>query len=284
MNRALLTLARAVYRATPFQPLRQLYFDTFAGLVRNRVVRTEVDGAQYELHLGEMIELALYLRQFEPDVRAAIRRITAPGMTVLDIGANIGAHTLFFASLVGPQGRIVAFEPMEYAFVKLQQNVRLNPTLRAEIVRAALADRSTANRQVNFRSSWRPDGTRADHPSTVDFIRLDDWACGHELSHVDVIKMDVDGNEYGVITGGVKTISRSRPTFIMEAAGLHFDDETRNPFAVLTSMGYTLWDLKGERELTLESLRGLLPRNDPEMTFSMNVIARPEEQRPRSPA
>jgi FkbM family methyltransferase len=282
MDRPLLRLANAVYRATPFKPLRQLYFDTFAKLVRNRVVRTDVDGMQYELDLGEMIDLALYLRQFEPAVRDAIRRVTAPGMTVLDIGANIGAHTLLLASLVGPHGRVVAFEPMQYAFVKLRRNVAFNSATRIEIVRAALADENTRDQRMNFRSSWRPDGTRADGPSTVDLIRLDDWAAANGVQRVDVIKIDVDGAEFAAITGGLQTLARSRPTILMEAVGPHFDDDARNPYRLLASLGYTFRDIRGERELTLQALRSMLPRNDPGMTVSLNVVARPDD-RPVAP-
>src|SRR5688572_15655783 len=116
MRRPLFRLARVVYRAVPFRAVRQFGFSLFARAVRKRVVRADVEGSLYELHLDEIIDLALYLQQFEPDVRATIRRITVPGMTVLDIGANVGAHTLLFATLTGAAGRVVAFEPTEFAF------------------------------------------------------------------------------------------------------------------------------------------------------------------------
>lgn len=278
MHRPLFKLARVIYRATPFRPLRQLGFRAYARLVRARIVTADVDGARYELHLGEMIDLALYLQQFEPDVRAAIRRVTGPGMTVLDIGANVGAHTLLFSSLVGPTGRVVAFEPTDFAFTKLQKNVSLNPALRVELARVALADRSTRGQQVDFRSSWQTDGARVNGPTTVDMIRLDEWAARHDLSNVDVIKLDVDGYEYPVIAGGLATIARSRPTFIIEATGQHFADPARNPFEVLRSLGYGLWDLAGQQTLTFDTVRARLSEgHDP--TFSINLIARPENGR-----
>ena len=277
MHRPLFKLARVIYRATPFRPLRQLGFRAYARVVRRRIVTADVDGARYELHLGEMIDLALYLQQFEPDVRAAIRRVTGPGMTVLDIGANVGAHTLLFSSLVGPTGRVVAFEPTDFAFKKLQKNVALNPALRVELARVALADRSTLGQQVDFRSSWQTDGARVNGPSTVDMIRLDEWAGHHDLSNVDVIKLDVDGYEYQVIAGGLAMIARSRPTFIIEATWQHFADPAQNPFEVLRSLGYGLWDLAGQQTLTFDTVRARLSEEDP--AFSINLIARPENGR-----
>jgi FkbM family methyltransferase len=274
MQRPLYKIARVIYRATPFRAVRQAGFAAYARAVRSRVVQADVDGARYELHLGEMIDLALYLQQFEPDVRAAIRRITKPGMTVLDIGANIGAHTLLFSSLVGPAGRVVAFEPTDFAYAKLQKNLSLNPNLGVELVHMALAERTVSRQQVDFRASWQTDGGRVNGVSTVDMIRLDEWAAAHQLTRLDVIKLDVDGYEYPVIAGGLATISRTRPTFIIEATGLHFSDSARNPFEVLRSLDYRLWDI-GEREIcTFERVRDKLARHDP--MFSINLVAKPD--------
>lgn len=273
MHRPLFQLARVVYRAIPFRSVRQAGFAAYARAVRSRVVQADVDGARYELHLGELIDLALYLQQFEPDVRATIRRLTKPGMTVLDIGANIGAHTLLFSSLVGPTGRVVAFEPTDFAYAKLQKNLSLNPALRVEVVHLALADRTSSQQQVDFRASWQTNGGRTNGSSTVDMVRLDEWAEAQGLLRVDVIKLDVDGYEYPVIAGGMATIARTRPTFIIEATGLHFSDAARNPFEVLRSLGYHLWNLEGQEMWTFERVRDMLSRHDP--AFSINLVARP---------
>lgn len=273
MHRPLFQLARVVYRAIPFRSVRQAGFAAYARAVRSRVVQADVDGARYELHLGELIDLALYLQQFEPDVRATIRRLTKPGMTVLDIGANIGAHTLLFSSLVGPTGRVVAFEPTDFAYAKLQKNLSLNPALRVEVVHLALADRTSSQQQVDFRASWQTNGGRTNGSSTVDMVRLDEWSEAQGLLRVDVIKLDVDGYEYPVIAGGMATIARTRPTFIIEATGLHFSDAARNPFEVLRSLGYHLWNLEGQEMWTFERVRDMLSRHDP--AFSINLVARP---------
>jgi FkbM family methyltransferase len=222
-----------------------------------------------------MIDLALYLEQFEPDVRSAIRRVTAPGMTVFDIGANVGAHTLLFSSLVGPTGRVVAFEPTEFAFTKLQKNVSLNPELGVEAVRVALADHTAAQQAVNLRSSWQTNGSTMSGTSTVDFVRLDEWADQRGVAHVDVIKLDVDGYEHSVIAGGLETITRSRPVLIIEATGQHFGNPESNPFEVLRSLGYGLWDIGGQQALTLDRVRARLKDDDP--SFSINLIAKPEQ-------
>ena len=68
---------------------------------------------------------------FEKRTVAAYSRLVRPGMTVIDIGANIGAHTLPLAKLVGPTGRVIAVEPTIWAVERLRANLDLNPPLRA---------------------------------------------------------------------------------------------------------------------------------------------------------
>jgi FkbM family methyltransferase len=63
-----------------------------------------------------------------------LRKLVSPGTLVLDIGANIGAHTLHLAHLVGPNGRVLAFEPTDYAFRKFSRNLELNPNLASRVM------------------------------------------------------------------------------------------------------------------------------------------------------
>jgi FkbM family methyltransferase len=272
-RRPFVSFARRVYRAVPFLPVRQLMYNAFARLVRNRRTMATVDGLVFDLDLGELIDLSLFLQQYEPDVTAAIRRHTRAGMTIVDIGANIGAHTLLFAKLTGSGGRVIAFEPTDFAFSKLKRNLSLNDAAHVEAVKLALSDSDLPPREVNFRSSWRTDGSRRDGVSTVAFQRLDAWSEQTKLGKIDLVKIDVDGNEFPLIVGGRETIARNRPLILMEAVGPHFDDAMRNPFAVLRELGYRFWDLKSGEEQTVEQMAARLPRNDPGMTKSFNVVA-----------
>lgn len=268
-------LAHAIYRATPVPGLRVLYFNLFSTLVRNRKVRSEIDGAVYELDLGEMIDLALYLGLFERDVVKVISENVRPGMKIIDIGANIGAHTLRFCRLAGTEGKVYAFEPTSYAFRKLERNLSLNEFPQASAFNLALSSENVASREIRFRSSWKTNGQHVVNTDHVEFARFDDWCRSNSVEQIDVIKLDVDGNEFPIIEGGLEMIERCRPVFIMEAVGLHFDDTERNPFRILAQLGYRFWDTKtGVQYRSLDEMRDLLPRNDREMTKSLNVVAK----------
>src|SRR5690348_16966432 len=71
---------------------------------------------RYELNLAEGIDLAVYLGLYEPSTTRALERLIRPGAQILDIGANVGVHTVHMARLTGPRGRVFAFEPTTFAF------------------------------------------------------------------------------------------------------------------------------------------------------------------------
>jgi FkbM family methyltransferase len=238
------------------------------------MVQSSIDGINYKLDLGEVIDVCIYLNIYEPDMTAAIQELCQPGFTVLDIGANIGAYVLRFAKLIGESGKVYAFEPTDYAYQKLLRNISLNNFKNISAFQIALANQNIEQQEINFRSSWRTDGKRKDAGNRVDFVRLDDWAQSHSVNNIDLIKLDVDGNEFGVISGGLRLIERCRPIFLMEAVGPHFEDQSKNPFVILRDLNYRFWNMESGEEFTdLNQIKSLFPPNDYEMTVSLNLIA-----------
>src|SRR5207302_10135517 len=132
--------AKRLYYATPSRTVRELYFRTFLHLVKDRKTIATVEGMTFELDLSEMIDIGLYLQQYERDVVTVMEHFCHPGWCVLDIGANIGAHTLRFAKRVGPMGKVYAFEPTDYAYCKLVHYVYLNSFKNIDTFQLALSD------------------------------------------------------------------------------------------------------------------------------------------------
>ena len=281
LNRNALRLATRIYRATPFRTVREAYFRSFLRLVRGRRVIRTVEGMTFELDLGELIDVGVFLQQYERDVVGVIERLARPGWTVLDIGANIGAHALRFSRMVGAGGRVFAFEPMEFAFAKLARNVSLNDAGNTRTFRIALSDRNLPGQRVAFRSSWATSGERRAESSVADFQTLDDWCAANAVTDVHLIKLDVDGHELQVVRGGLQTIERCRPVLLIEAGAWHFASRDRNPWQLLASRGYRFWETGTLAETDLEAVRRRLPDRDDEMGFSVNLVAAVEPLRLR---
>jgi FkbM family methyltransferase len=271
---SLIRIAKTIYENTPFPSLRRFYFTAFCRMVRNKRVEAIVDGMKYDLDLGEMIDLSLFLNLYEPEVTKAIESYCLPGFVVLDIGANIGAHCLRFSKKVGPSGRVYAFEPADYAFNKLRKNLSLNSAENVRPFRLALSDRNLERQAIAGKSSWRTDGKRVEEGGTVDFARLDDWCAANGIGRVDIVKLDVDGHEYPILKGGLETLRRFRPILLLEVGAWHFREPGSNPLEILSGLGYRFRDLKTLADYPdLAAIRKRLPDRDEEMTFSINIVA-----------
>lgn len=275
MHQSILKYARLIYVRTPSTWLRTQYLKMFARFVRERKACVTVDGINYALDLKEEIDRSLYLGQYEPEVTEAIKKYTKHDMIIVDIGANIGAHALRFAKLLGSSGQVYAFEPTEYAFRKLVTNIGLNPFTNINPIQAALSDENRMNQSANFRSSWLSNGGEISSNNTVDFVRLDDWCIAHDIERIDLIKLDVDGFEYKVLNGAVNILQTCRPPIILEVFSDNFREPLSNPFAFLYDIGYTIFDIRsGCAYSSLDELETPLCSPDGTITgASYNAIA-----------
>jgi 23S rRNA G2069 N7-methylase RlmK/C1962 C5-methylase RlmI len=133
-----------VYQRLPIKPFRRILgklYKRYRLLNRNKTVVATIDGIKYQLHLGELIDNSMFYDGcFEPTTTRVIKEQVKQGMTVLDIGANVGCHTLQLAKLAGKNGKVIAFEPMSWALSKLKRNIALNNFDNIKIEKLALSD------------------------------------------------------------------------------------------------------------------------------------------------
>ena len=176
---------------------------------RGTTATVQRGGVQWQLDLREGIDFSIYLLgAFEPSTVRAYSRVITPGATIVDIGANVGAHTLFLARLCGASGRVVAFEPTQYAFDKLQRNVELNPDIARRVSCQQVMLVATANSAVEqaIYSSWPLQNSvdselHAQHKGRLMATAgataetLDGALQRLGVHKVDFVKLDVDGHE-----------------------------------------------------------------------------------------
>ena len=160
--------------------------------------------------------------EFAEEEVAIFRQLVRPGQSVVDIGANIGAHTMALAAIVGPQGHVTAFEPQRVIFQILNANAALNGL------------GCVATRQMALGSSA---GTikvpPMDYAGEANFggLSLEGAIAGEEvplatldslaLRACDFAKIDVEGMEIEVLKGMGETIARFRPAMYVENDRAH---------------------------------------------------------------
>ncbi len=243
-------------------------------------------GVVYELDLSQGIDFAIYLGGiYERQTKAALRKLVPPASLVLDIGANIGAHTLHLAQLVGPNGRIIAFEPTDFAFRKLSRNLELNPELANRVTACGCFLTGADADQVPsaIYSSWplarepglhakhlgREMGTGSARARSLDSI-LDELAD----RKVQLVKLDVDGFECDVLRGATTLLRNVRPIFVMELAPYLLEERgtsLEELVSYFVSNDYRFYDERTRKPLPLSARELHRMVSDGE---SINAIAR----------
>lgn len=248
-------------------------------------VQVKRRGVQWMLNLKEGIDFAIYLLGgFEVRTLERYRNIIREGDVVLDIGANIGAHTLPFAQLVGSHGKVIAFEPTAYAFGKQVKNIALNPELSPRIAsnQMMLMANDDDALPAAIYSSWPLESANDLHSEHCGRLMetqgagrssLDSFLNSLGVDRVDFIKLDVDGNEADVLMGAKESIRKFQPKMMLELAPYVYADKPEKFDAMLAYLwdaGYKLVDVSTGTRLPENSnqVRRMIPE-----AGGMNVLA-----------
>ncbi|MDX6689019.1 MAG: hypothetical protein QOG15_476 [Solirubrobacteraceae bacterium] len=158
----------------------------------------------------------------EPPVAEAMLRTVRPGHVVYDVGANLGYWTLVASRLVGPEGRVVAFEPVPWCAEGVAANIALNDLHHAEVRPQAVSDASGRVRLLVVGEAGHSRlASVGSHVNTrdeidVDAVAIDDLVAAGTIPPPDVLKIDTEGAELLVIEGMRDTIARHAPRIICE--------------------------------------------------------------------
>jgi FkbM family methyltransferase len=189
--------------------------------------------------------------EFSPGEWKLFQMLTGSGMTVVEVGANIGAHTVPLAKRVGQTGRVIAFEPQRLCFQLLCANVALNQLTNVEAWPYACGAsygqdtvpvlQPPPDQPFNFgglpMGTGPADGTYA--IERMPIVRLDDvGATGLALGRVGFLKIDVEGMESEVLRGAAQLIPDDRPVLYVENDRHEKSEEL---VRLIRSMGYDLY-------------------------------------------
>ncbi len=133
------------------------------------------------------------------------------GDVFLDVGSNLGVFTVFAAKVVGPAGRVVAFEPETTAHNRLIENIRLNDLHNVRALKLALSDTRATRRlilgdagAVSQSAHLADDAGPSEVVETADY----DWLVANQsLPIPHLVKMDIEGHEFAALKGMSATLA-----------------------------------------------------------------------------
>jgi len=163
-------------------------------------------------------ELAIY-RTHEPLATKILRKFIKNGMTIIDIGANIGYYVLLESLAVGPSGKIIAIEPdlINLKFLKL--NVKKNCLENVFIVSAALGDYNGIGKMYTSEFS-NLHSLIATSRVKLETVEVPVYTLDTLMEKMDfpvhLVRMDVEGYETNIIMGARQTLKKYLPILMME--------------------------------------------------------------------
>lgn len=188
-----------------------------------------------------------------------LRRLLKPGDIFIDAGANIGVYTVLAAGLVGRRGRVLAVEMMPDTAQRLRDSIRLNQLNNVQVIERALSQTAgetvtavvTPGKFGQARIETSDEVLETGRVLNVQTTTLDAISERHEV--IRLIKMDLEGAEFGAIMGGASLLSRT-DAVIYESWG-----RWRGPNdpveSELTAHGFAVEPLDGNNRLAVRSAR-----------------------------
>lgn len=200
--------------------------------------------------------------KFELPEMAFLTNHLKTGDTAIDIGANIGFYSLLFSSIVGSSGRVIGFEPMSFLYERALMSVRESGFDHCVMHNVALGYERASARLVYSPSSpnWGAaflsfDGSVLPHHAsqTVPVHRFSEYLEGIKPN---LIKIDIEGGEYLVMSEAREMLSATKPIILSE---IHSDQlrrvsgvSTAEYIGLMSDIGYRCFDISESGETRME--------------------------------
>lgn len=241
-------LAKIVYRF-----LYQRVKPTGVVIVDAQGSRMYVDSRDTEVATS-LIRWGLYSRS----ETLLFKELVKKGMVVIDVGANIGYFTLLASRLVGDEGKVFAFEPEPYNYSLLCKNLRVNGCNNVTAIQKAVFSQSgkmslfLEKRNLGGHSLSKAGILDGAGSVVVEVTSLDEFFQNKGLK-VDIVKMDAEGSEIGILQGMTNLINRNDNLFIVtEFSPVLLRGSGFSPVDFLnrlTECGFTVYEIGQRRQL-----------------------------------
>lgn len=158
---------------------------------------------------------------FDKEEIDLIKNIVNSTDVVLDVGSNIGYHSLMISKIIGNKGKIYAFEPYDKNFAILHKNILLNNTNNIKLNNIALGDKNMKGslkvfKDYAYNSLLNLKRLPQVGTEKVRMEQLDTFVYKRKINRIDLIKIDVEGFELNVLKGAKRTLREYKPKIVCE--------------------------------------------------------------------
>ncbi len=189
-----------------------------------------------DIYIGRSLDVYGEFSQEEAELFA---QIVKPGHVVVEVGANIGAHTVALAQQAGLTGLVLAFEPQRIVFQTLCANMALNSIPNVHCLQNAVGA-APGLIKIPLLDYGKP--------NNFGGLALGSWQTGEQVTVVTIdsfnlqqcnfIKMDVEGMEEDALRGAAQTIQRHKPVLYVENDKA---EKSESLIRYIDSIGYNMY-------------------------------------------
>jgi len=183
---------------------KEMWSDSEKQIEKTNVGLYKVDKFLFEGTPAELVS-SFVIEQYRYEDKAR----PEPGDVVFDVGAYVGDTALWFSKLIGPEGKVYAFEPEPANFTKLTANIRRTEVKNIIPLQLALSDQEAE--MVVTSGGGSSTLAKNGEGTSVNVTTIDNFVKNSGLSSVDFIKMDVEGFESHILTGARETLKEQSP-------------------------------------------------------------------------
>lgn len=211
---------------------------------KNLIVDGQLGAFRVSLNLSDTIQNQIYFEIYDPYETQLLQYCLIEGSNFLDIGANIGYYSLIASQIVGPSGKVHAFEPISANIAAFQQTIDRNQI--NNIVLNQVAVGSANGELILFTSENQPGSSgwaskvpseRRQKECRVPMTSLDKYLGEGNFGPIRLVKMDIEGAELDALAGGQRVFSGpAAPDLIIEINPFLLQRQSLNPQSLIHAL------------------------------------------------
>ncbi|MEI7488438.1 MAG: FkbM family methyltransferase [Chryseobacterium sp.] len=229
-------------------------YHLFRNIKKTIVYRNSI---KLNINLDDWIQQQIYfLGGYERDEIDYLYKTLKEGDTFIDIGGNIGLFSLNASKIIKDKGKIYSFEAFQPNYDQFKNHIRINDFKNITLEHLAISDQkgfieilyNETYDNVGMASSYLQEYTSKEK---VKSISLDDYVEENGISHIDLIKIDIEGAEYSALKGMEKVLTDICPKIIIEINNIALKSSNRSEkelIQLLTEKGYTKTKVLSQNE------------------------------------
>lgn len=227
---------------------------------------------------GALDKYIFFYKLYEPEVSNIFLQVIKEGDNILDIGANIGYHSIFLSRLTGETGKVYSFEPIKRLCEQIKNSIQLNSINNIQVYNYALGNQEyKAVLHIDSKHLGGSSIIESSHLKEKEEIEvkvLDTL----ELPKISLIKLDTEGYEWNVVKGAQKIIERDKPNILFEYNPLSYERQNKGDaicfLNYLREHDYRLFDIENQKEEIIEINNYLKIFDETSGKYQSNILAK----------